>query len=78
MMPIKTENIQQIFFSKQFPLHILAFFYFAFIIATSGQTADVSFTSTAMRRTGLLHCVLAYGFNAIVLALMINIASSLF
>ncbi|WP_405198046.1 hypothetical protein [Brachymonas sp. G13] len=31
-----------------------------------------------MRRTGLLHCVLAYGFNAIVLALMINIASSLF
>ena len=56
----------------------LDFFYFAFIIATSGQTADVSFTSTTMRRTGLLHCVLAYGFNAIVLALMINIASSLF
>ena len=56
----------------------LDFFYFAFVIATSGQTADVSFTSTRMRRTGLLHCVLAYAFNAIVLAMAINIAAGFF
>lgn len=53
------------------------FLYFACIIGTSGQTADVSFTSRVMRRTGLVHCVLAFFFNATLLALTINIASSL-
>ena len=53
------------------------FLYFSCIIGTSGQTADVSFTSRTMRRTGLVHCVLAFFFNATLLALTINIASSL-
>jgi uncharacterized membrane protein len=53
------------------------FLYFSCIIGTSGQTADVSFTSRTMRRTGLLHCVLAFFFNATLLALTINIASGL-
>lgn len=54
------------------------FLYFACVIGTSAQTADVSFTSSAMRRVGLLHCMLAFFFNTTVLALTINIASSLF
>jgi uncharacterized membrane protein len=53
------------------------FLYFACVIGTSGQTADVSFTSRAMRRTGLAHCVLAFFFNTTLLALTINIASGL-
>ena len=53
------------------------FFYFAAVIGTSGQTADVSFVTKPMRRTGTLHCVLAYVFNTVVLALLINIAASL-
>jgi uncharacterized membrane protein len=53
------------------------FMYFAFVIGTSGQTADVAYSSKAMRRVGLLHCVLAYFFNATVLALTINIAAGL-
>jgi uncharacterized membrane protein len=53
------------------------FFYFAAVIGTSGQTADVSFTSKAMRRIGALHCILAYLFNTVVLALLINIGASL-
>lgn len=53
------------------------FLYVACVIGTSGQTADVSFASRAMRRTGLLHCVLSFFFNATVLALTINIASGL-
>lgn len=53
------------------------FVYFAFVIGTSGQTADVSMTTRAMRRVGLLHCVLAFLFNTTVLALTINIAASL-
>jgi len=55
----------------------LDFVYFAAVIGTSGQTADVSFTSRHLRRIGLLHCVLAYAFNTTVLALTINIASGL-
>lgn len=53
------------------------FLYFACVIGTSGQTADVSFTSKPMRRTGLLHCVLAFFFNTTLVALTINIASGL-
>lgn len=54
------------------------FLYFACVIGTSGQTADVNFTSRKMRRTGLVHCVLAFFFNTTLLALTINIASGLF
>lgn len=54
------------------------FFYFSAIIGTSGQTADVSFTTKRMRRIGSLHCILAYLFNTTVLAMLINIAASLF
>ena len=53
------------------------FLYFSAVIGTSGQTADVSFTSKTMRRTGLVHCVLAYFYNTTVLALMINMAAGL-
>ena len=54
------------------------FFYFSAIIGTSGQTADVSFVTKAMRRIGTMHCILAYLFNTVVLALLINIGASLF
>lgn len=53
------------------------FFYCACIIGTSGQTADVSFSSRAMRRTGLIHSVLSFFFNTTLIALTINIASGL-
>ena len=54
------------------------FFYFSAVIGTSGQTADVSFSSRSLRRVGSVHCVLAYLFNTTVLALLINIGASLF
>ena len=54
------------------------FLYFSAVIGTSGQTADVSFTSRRMRRTGTVHCVLAFFFNTTLVALTINIASGLF
>lgn len=53
------------------------FLYYAYIIGTSGQTADVSITSQPMRRISLLHCILAYVFNTTVLALTINLAAGL-
>ncbi|TBW39006.1 DUF1345 domain-containing protein [Siculibacillus lacustris] len=53
------------------------FLYFAFVIGTSGQTADISFLTTEARQLGLIHCVLSFIFNTTVLALMINIAAGL-
>jgi len=54
------------------------FFYFAAVIGTSGQTADVSFVNKPLRRIGSLHCILSYLFNTTVLALLINIGASMF
>ncbi len=53
------------------------FLYFACIIGTSGQTADVAISGTSMRRFALVHCVFAYAFNTTLLALMINLAAGL-
>jgi uncharacterized membrane protein len=53
------------------------FLYVAVVIGTSGQTADVEFTSKRMRRIGLAHCTLAFFFNTTVLALTVNIAAGL-
>jgi len=54
------------------------FLYFALIIGTCAQTADVNITSRSMRRIASMHCVLAFFFNTTLLALTINIASGLF
>lgn len=53
------------------------FLYFSFVIGVAAQTADVSITSKEMRRISLVHSVIAFFFNTAIVALMINIASSL-
>ena len=53
------------------------FLYFAYVIGTSGQTADVAFNTKASRRMGTVHCVLAFFFNAAILSSLINMSSGL-
>jgi uncharacterized membrane protein len=53
------------------------FLYFSYVIGVASQTADVEITSKGMRRTALVHCILAFFFNSAVLALTINIAAGL-
>jgi len=55
----------------------LDFLYVSCVIGTSMQTADVPFTTQGMRRTALAHGVLAFFFNACLIALIINISSGL-
>ena len=55
----------------------LDFFYFSFVIGVACATADVEIWARGIRRTALVHCVLAFFFNTAVLALMINIAAGL-
>jgi uncharacterized membrane protein len=54
------------------------FLHFSLVIGVANQTADIAFTSKALRRTGTLHGVLSFVFNTLVLALTINLAASLF
>lgn len=53
------------------------FLYFAFTIGVASQTADVSVTSTPMRKVTLLHSILSFLFNTTVLALAVNVGASL-
>lgn len=66
-----------LFPGKELPTYV-DFIYFAFIIGTSGQTADISFTNPKMRKAGIVHYVLSYFFNTTILALTVNIYAGLF
>jgi len=48
------------------------FAYFSFVIGMTFQVSDVQIASHRMRRLALLQSVLAFGFNTIILALLIN------
>lgn len=48
------------------------FAYFSFVVGMTAQTADVSISSQKLRRLALLHGLLSFGFNTIVVALSIS------
>lgn len=54
------------------------FLHFSVVIGVAAQTADVAFTSKAMRRVGTVHSLFAFAFNTVVLALTVNLAAGLF
>jgi len=53
------------------------FAYFAFVVGMTCQVSDVQITSRRMRRLTLVHSILSFGFNSIILALLVNIVSGL-
>jgi uncharacterized membrane protein len=53
------------------------FFYFTTSIGATAQTADVGIVSKSARRLVTLHSVLSFIFNTAILALAVNLASSL-
>ena len=55
----------------------LDFAYFSFVIGMCCQVSDVQITSRRMRRITLFHSVLSFGFNTMILALLINTVSGL-
>lgn len=52
------------------------FAYFSFVIGMTSQTSDVAVAATNLRRLVLLHGIIAFFFNAALLALAINAAAS--
>jgi len=53
------------------------FLYFSFVIGMTAQTSDTAVTTTAMRRLNLLHSVISYFFNTVLVAAAVNAAVSL-
>lgn len=53
------------------------FLYFAFVIGMTAQTSDIAITSTAMRKINLLHAVVSFFFNTVLVAAAVNAAVSL-
>lgn len=49
------------------------FMYYAYVIGMTSQVSDVQVTSRAMRRLTLVHGVISFAFNMVVLALSINV-----
>jgi uncharacterized membrane protein len=54
----------------------LDFAYFSFTIGMTWQVSDVAISSGRFRRVALLHSVLSFGFNTIILAIAVSIVSS--
>jgi uncharacterized membrane protein len=52
------------------------FVYFSFVIGMTSQVSDVQVTTSHLRRVTLVHSVLAFAFNMLVLALSVNVVAS--
>lgn len=53
------------------------FLYYSLVIAMTAQVSDVQITSQTLRRLATVHGLVSFFFNVIVLALTVNIVSSL-
>ncbi|MDP9606643.1 DUF1345 domain-containing protein [Variovorax sp. NFACC27] len=51
------------------------FLYYSYVIGMTSQVSDVQATSKEMRRITLLHSMLAFAFNMLVLALSVNVVA---
>ena len=53
------------------------FLYYSLVIGMTAQTADVNVTRTGMRKLTLLHAVVSFFFNTVLVAAAVNVAVSL-
>ncbi len=53
------------------------FLYFAVVIGMTAQTSDTAVTTTEMRRIVLLHSIVSFFFNTVIVAAAVNLAVSL-
>ena len=53
------------------------FAYFAFVLGMTFQVSDVQVTSKRLRKLALLHGVISFGFNTVIVALTINVIAGL-
>lgn len=73
----KDEFIGGLEFPKEPEPDYLDFVYFSFIIGMTFQVSDVEITSRRIRRIVWIHGLISFVFNTVIVALSINIISSL-
>lgn len=56
----------------------LDFAYYSYVIGMTCQVSDVDITGRSMRRAALLHGIISFGFNTAIVAMGVNLTSSLF
>lgn len=71
------EHAGGLIFPGNRPPDYFDFAYFSFVVGMTCQVSDVQITSRRMRHLTLAHSVLSFGFNTIILALLINTVSGL-
>jgi uncharacterized membrane protein len=64
-------------FNEDDPPSYLDFAYLALTIGMTFQVSDTNLTTKAIRRIALVHALLSYLFGAVIIALVINVVSSL-
>ena len=55
----------------------LDFAYFSFVLGMTFQVSDIQVTSKRLRRLALLHGILSFGFNTVIVAMTINVIAGL-
>jgi uncharacterized membrane protein len=75
--PIQNQSDQQSGQQPDYQPDYLDFAYFSFVVGMTAQVSDVEVTSRSLRRLVLLHSLLSFAFNTIVIALTVNIVSQL-
>lgn len=53
------------------------FAYFSFVLGMTFQVSDVQITSKSLRRLALMHGMLSFGYNTVIVALTINVVAGL-
>ena len=71
------DKVGGLLFAGEPPTRYWDFAYFAFTIGMTAQTSDTGVTSLRMRQLTLLHGLLSFGFNTAVVALGVNVVSSI-
>ena len=64
-------------FNEGDPPNYLDFAYLALTIGMTFQVSDTNLTTKAIRKIALSHALLSYLFGAVIVALVINVVSSL-
>jgi uncharacterized membrane protein len=72
-----TEFARGLDFPEEKEPDFLDFAYFSFVIGMTFQVSDVQVTSRPIRRMVLIHGLLAFAFNTVIVAFSINLATTL-
>lgn len=73
----KDQQRQGLEFPQQEEPDYLDFTYFSFVIGMTFQVSDVTISSRELRRLALVHALLSFAFNTLLVALTINVVSGL-